>query len=205
MESPGNLIVFEGVEGAGKSTQVELLAESLREGGRRVVVTREPGGSALGIEIRRLVMDVRDPSPAPLTELLLYLADRAQHLAEVIVPALESGETVVCDRFSASTIVYQGFARGLDIELLTRLDELVRRGLRPTLTVLLDCPVEAGLGRARGADRFHDEDTTFHKRVRAGFLALARREPERHLIVDATATIAQIQDRIATAVATVLR
>jgi dTMP kinase len=196
MTSSRIFIAFEGTEGSGKSTQIELLAQALRARGRRVVVTREPGGSPLGVELRRLAMHFREPTPAPMTELLLYLADRAQHLADVILPALGAGDIVLCDRFSASTIVYQGFARGLDIEMVSRLDELVRRGLQPTLTVLLDCPVEFGLQRARGADRFHDEALEFHQRVRLGFLTLARRAPERHLVVDATATIDEVHARI---------
>lgn len=200
MTSRPIFIAFEGTEGSGKSTQVELLAQALQARGRRVVVTREPGGSPLGIELRRLAMHFREPVPTPMTELLLYLADRAQHIDDVVLPSLAAGDIVLCDRFSASTIVYQGFARGLDIEMVTRLDELVRRGLQPTLTVLLDCPVEFGLRRARGADRFHDEAPEFHQRVRLGFLTLARHAPDRHLVVDATATIDEIHARIAESV-----
>lgn len=184
---PGKLIVFEGIEGAGKSTHVARLATSLEAAGHRVQVTREPGGCALGIELRRLAMEFREPPPVALAELLLYLADRAQHLADVIRPALAAGEVVLCDRFSASTIVYQGIARGLDTELVTRLDALVRGRTAPDLTVLLDCPVAIGLARAHGSDRFHEEALGFHQRVRQGFRWLAERDPARHVVVDATA------------------
>lgn len=205
MASRGAFITFEGIEGSGKSTQIGMLAAALRRGQRRVVLTREPGGSPLGVELRRLAMHFREPTPAPMAELLLYLADRAQHLADVVVPALGAGAIVLCDRFSASTIAYQGYARGLDIELVTRLDEVVRRGLQPDLTIVLDCAVETGLQRARGDDRFHDEDAAFHRRVRAGFLALARRAPERHLVLDATGPIDDLHARISGAVDAVLR
>ncbi len=200
MNPKGSFITFEGVEGAGKSTQIERLADTLRDVGREVVVTREPGGTALGTELRRLAMHFRDPTPSPTTELLLYLADRAQHLSELIVPAIARGDVVLCDRFSASTIVYQGFARGLDIEIISRLDELVRAGNRPSLTVLLDCPVEVGLRRAHGDDRFHEEARGFHERVRRGFLALAHQDPERYLVVDATASADDVHARIRTRV-----
>jgi len=196
MKHQGAFVAFEGVEGSGKSTQIELLAEALRAAGRVVRVTREPGGSGLGIEIRRLAMHFSEPAPAPMAELLLYLADRAQHLHEVIRPALQAGEIVLCDRFSASTIVYQGFARGLDIEFVSRLDELIRGGLWPTCTVVLDCPVTTGLERARDRDRFHDEPAAFHERVRQGFLLLARNAPERHIVVDATASITETHRRV---------
>lgn len=192
----GRFIVFEGIEGAGKSTQIDTLAAELRAGGRHVCVTREPGGSPLGVELRRLAMDFRDPAPAPLTELLLYLADRAQHLADIVRPALDDGDIVLCDRFSASTIVYQGVARGLDVELVTRLDALVRGRTRPDMTVLLDCPVGVGLARARGGDRFHEEDRAFHERVRQGFRWLAERDRDRHLVVDATAPAEEVAQQI---------
>lgn len=187
--SRGHLIAFEGVEGAGKSTQIEQLATSLRGRGWTVHVTREPGGTALGAEIRRLVLAIRDTPPTPLTELLLYLADRAQHIGELILPAIERGEIVLTDRFSASTIAYQGYARPLDREMVIGLDAQVRGGVAPTLNVLLDCPVEIGLRRARDDDRFHREDLSFHQRVRDGFLDLARRDPTAWAIVDATANV----------------
>jgi len=197
MERPqGKFIVFEGIEGAGKTTQIASLAAALQARGLQILVTREPGGSALGIELRRLAMHFREPTPVPIAELLLYLADRAQHIAEVIRPAMAAGTHVICDRFSASTIVYQGFARGLDVELVTRLDALVRGGLAPDLTVVLDCPVDLGLGRARGSDRFHEEQRGFHERVRRGFRALAAQAPERHVVVDSTDPVEIVETQV---------
>ena len=149
MGERGCLIAFEGIEGAGKSTQVRLTADALHQRGVRVVETREPGGTALGSELRHVLMHRFDTVPTPLTELLLYLADRAQHLSEVIVPAVAAGAVVLTDRFSASTIAYQGYARGLDVATVTQLDAIVRDGVTPALTVLLDCPVSHGLQRAR--------------------------------------------------------
>ncbi len=178
------MIAFEGIEGAGKSTQLRLAAAALRARGVRVVETREPGGTAIGRELRRMLMHVPEAVPAPLTELLLYLADRAQHLSEVVLPAVNGGAVVLSDRFSASTIAYQGYARGLDVGLVTQLDAIVRGGVAPALTVLLDCPVSYGLQRARGNDRFHREEEAFHERVRAAFLVLARQDADRFCVVD---------------------
>ncbi|GIW40578.1 MAG: thymidylate kinase [Candidatus Binatia bacterium] len=172
----GRLIAFEGVEGAGKSTQVRLLAAALRRQGRSVLVTAEPGGTKVGRAIRTILTSPRYPEPVPLAELLLYLADRAQHLAEVVRPALERGLVVLTDRFSASTVAYQGYGRGLPLGLVRDWDRKARGGVRADLTVLLDCPVREGLRRARGSDRLHTASLEFHERVRAGFLAQARRE-----------------------------
>ena len=195
----GCLIAFEGTEGAGKSTQIRLAAAVVRGRGFAVVETREPGGTALGIELRRLVMHHDGTPPVPLTELLVYLADRAQHVTEVIAPALARGEVVLTDRFTASTIAYQGYARHLDLDMVSRLDAIARQGTEPALTVLLDCPVELGLRRARGDDRFHREDTAFHERVRAGFLSLARQAPERYCVIDAAQDAAAVQQQVAAA------
>ncbi len=182
----GLLIAFEGTEGTGKSTQVGLLATALRAEGRRVRQTREPGGTPLGAEIRRLVMHAETDVPTPLAELLLYLADRAQHLDAVIRPALAAGEIVLTDRFSGSTIAYQSYGRGLDLEAVKRLDGLVRAGVTPDLTILLDAPIEVGLRRARGDDRFHRAAVAFHESVRQGFLRQAEENPERTRVLDAT-------------------
>ncbi len=200
MPEAGHLLAFEGIEGAGKSTQIHLAAADLRQRGIAVVETREPGGTALGAEVRRIVMHLPETPPTPLTELLLYLADRAQHVAEVITPALARGQLVLTDRFSASTIAYQGYARGQDIELVRRLDAIARQGLTPHLTVLLDCPVADGLRRARGSDRFHSEDQVFHERVRAAFLEFARQEPDGYCVIDATRPEAQVQREVMAAV-----
>jgi dTMP kinase len=195
----GCLIAFEGIEGAGKSTHVRAVAAALRARGLSVVETREPGGTVLGADLRRILMHTAD-APAPLTELLLYLADRAQHLAEVIEPALSRGDVVLTDRFSASTIAYQGFARQLDIETVSRLDSLVRHGVVPALTVLLDCPVALGLQRARGDDRFHREEHEFHERVRAGFLKIAEQDADRYCVIDASRPNAVVQEAVLAAV-----
>ncbi len=192
----GQFIVFEGVEGAGKSTQLAALQEELQRLGRRVVRTFEPGDTPLGRELRRLVMHFREPTPAPMTELLLYLADRAQHLDQVVRPALARGEIVLCDRFSASTIVYQGYARGLDREHVRRMDALVRGNLLPSLTLVLDCPVELGLQRAHGDDRFHSETIEFHQRVRRGFLELAAQSPTSYRVIDASRGADLVQQEI---------
>ncbi|MBI3388588.1 MAG: dTMP kinase [Deltaproteobacteria bacterium] len=182
----GGLIAFEGTEGTGKSTQLQLVADALRRDGHRVHVTREPGGTPLGAEIRRLVMHVDTDVPSPLAELLLYLADRAQHLDAVIRPALAAGELVLTDRFSVSTIAYQGYGRQLDLDTVIRLDTLIRGDVSADLTILLDSPVDVGLRRAHGDDRFHRADLAFHERVRHGFLTLAAQTPDRFRIVDVT-------------------
>ncbi len=200
MPERGCLIAFEGIEGAGKSTLIRSTAAALRARGIANVETREPGGTKLGAEMRRLLMHMPDNPPTPLAELLLYLADRAQHVSEVIVPAIARGDVVLTDRFSASTIAYQGYARRLDLDTVTRLDAVARQGVAPALTVLLDCPVEVGLSRACGDDRFHREQLEFHKRVRAGFLSLAREDSDRYAIVDATRSPESVQQQVLEAV-----
>ena len=200
LTEPGCLIALEGVEGAGKSTHVRGLGAALRECGVAVLETHEPGGTPFGAELRRLLMHVHEAPPTPMAELLLYLADRAQHVSQVIAPAMASGVVVLTDRFSASTIAYQGCARQLDVAMVTRLDAIARQGVSPALTVLLDCPVEIGLRRARGDDRFHRQDCEFHQRVRAGFLSLARANSDRYCVIDATAPPEQVQQEILAAV-----
>ena len=200
MVDRGCLIALEGVEGAGKSTHLRGVAVALRDRGVAVLETHEPGGTPLGAELRRLLMHMPETPPTPLAELLLYLADRAQHVAQLIAPALVSGQVVLTDRFSASTIAYQGYARGLDLGMVTRLDAIARQGVSPALTVLLDCPVEVGLRRARGDDRFHREEREFHERVRAGLLSLAREDWDRYCVIDAAAPSARVQQEILAAV-----
>jgi dTMP kinase len=192
---PGRLIAFEGTEGSGKSTQIGRAAAALRADGRRVEVTVEPGGTLLGTRLRELLLHAHD-APAPLAELFLYLADRAQHVTQVIEPALASGAIVLTDRFSASTIAYQGYGRGLDLEAVTRADAWARGGLRPDRTVLLDCPVRLGLQRARGHDRFHQELEAFHERVRNGFHAQAASDPTAWHIVDATQPESVVHEQV---------
>ena len=197
-------ITFEGIEGSGKSTHLRHLAAHLRASGRDVVETREPGGTQAGQAIRRLLLGADAVPLTPETELLLYCADRAQHVAEVIRPALAAGRVVLCDRFSDSTIAYQGNGRGLDLGRLRALDAHARSGVWPGLTFLLDCPAEEGLARARGragaetglGDRFERESIPFHERVRAGFLALAAAEPDRFCVLDAAQPIERVRARV---------
>jgi dTMP kinase len=186
-------VTFEGIEGSGKSTHLRHLGAHLRAAGHVVVETREPGGTPAGAQIRRLLLGPEAVPLTPLAELFLYCADRTEHVNEVIRPALAAGAVVLCDRFSDSTIAYQGYGRGLDLVALRELDTRARAGVAPGLTFLLDCPVEEGLARARGrsgaaaspADRFEREPLDFHRRVRAGFRELAAAEPGRFCVVDA--------------------
>jgi dTMP kinase len=164
-------------------------------------VTREPGGNSLGKLVRRVLLEASDLDIAPSTELFLYLADRAQHVSEVIRPAIIGGKVVLCDRYSDSTLAYQGYGRGIDLKLLRQLNDVAEGGVRPDLTLLLDCPVTLGLartGRRKNKagqpteDRFEREKIEFHERVRAGFLDLARAEPERFRIVDAALSVEDV-------------
>jgi dTMP kinase len=186
----GILITFEGIEGSGKSTQCAILAKELCSRGYRVIETREPGGTPLAEAARRLLLHPDcNEHVTPAAEACLVLAGRAQHVQHVIDPALKEGAVVLCDRFTESTLAYQGYGRGLDVEQLRTLNHLATGGLQPTLTLLFDLPVAAGLARRRRAheerNRLDREVNTFHERVRRGFLALAREEPGRIVIVDA--------------------
>jgi dTMP kinase len=193
-------ITFEGIEGSGKSTHLRHLVAHLRGAGREVVETREPGGTAAGQIIRRLLLGPETVPLEPLAELMLYCADRAQHIAEVIRPAIAAGRTVVCDRFSDSTIAYQGYARGLDLGAVRALDAAARQDVAPGLTFLLDCPVEEGLRRARGregsGDRFEREALAFHERVRTGFHALATAAPWRFCVLDTTQPAERVRAQV---------
>jgi dTMP kinase len=188
-------ISLEGGEGAGKTTQIVHLAAYLADRGLKTILTREPGGTAIGKRIRAVLLDPHHSGMAPETELLLYMADRAEHVQAVIRPALAAGTTVLCDRFFDATLVYQGAARGLTAEWIARLHDLVFAGLKPDLTLLLDLAPETGLARARrqlaqggrasGEGRFEAESLEFHQRVRRGYLELANREPGRFRVIDA--------------------
>ncbi len=186
----GHFITFEGTEGTGKSTQVRLLADTLRASGRRTLVSREPGGTAFGRSLRGMLLDPAAANIAPWAELFLYLADRAQHAREVILPALERGEWVICDRFADATVAYQGFGRGLDAAFIREASDRAAVGLVPDLTLLLDFDdVSVGIERARRRqqgdgtegveDRFEREDLAFHARVRNGYRSLAAADPGR--------------------------
>ena len=194
------LITFEGIEGSGKSTHARLLGDHLRALGWDPLVTHEPGGTPLGEPIRRLVLEVDSAPITPLAELLLYCADRAQHVDQVIRPALAAGRPVICDRFSDSTIAYQGHGRGLDLQAVCTIDDHARGGLTAALTFVFDCPAAEGLARARrrtGApDRIEGAPLAFHERVRQGFLALAALRPERYCVLDSTLTIDEIQRHV---------
>lgn len=188
-------ISFEGIEGSGKSTAQRLLAEHLQGLGYDPLLTREPGGCALGRSLRPILLDARTRGLSSRAELYLFLADRAQHVAEVIRPALEAGQTVLCDRYADSTLAYQGYGRGLDPEHLRRINDMATGGLMPDLTLLLDLPVHCGLERAGlrnreegtvlSEGRFDAESLEFHERVRQGYRSLAVEEPERFAIIDA--------------------
>ncbi|AEB11504.1 dTMP kinase [Marinithermus hydrothermalis] len=180
---PGFFITFEGPEGSGKSTQAAHLAAWLRQQGVSVVVTREPGGTPLGRAVRQWLLS---ESMDPVTEFLLYTADRAEHVRHVIRPALAAGQVVISDRFVDSSYAYQGFGRGLDLEWLRAVSQPVLEGLVPDVTFLLDLPPEVGLARKAERDRLEQESLAFHRRVREGYRVLARAEPQRFVVLDAT-------------------
>jgi dTMP kinase len=191
----GLFITFEGVDGSGKSTQMRRLAGRLRAAGREVVETVEPGGTPVGNQIRRVLLDAANQEISPVTELLLYFASRAENLEHRIRPALARGAIVLSDRYTDSTMVYQGCARGLGEEVVRDLHRIACRNLDPDLTLWLDIDLETGLGRARvrnttlegeraAETRMDEQSTDFYRRVRAGYAALARREPARVRVID---------------------
>lgn len=192
----GLFITFEGVEGAGKSTQIELAVQWLRDRGVLVHVTREPGGGPLSERIRALILDTFDDPPTDRAELLLMLAARAQHVERVIRPMLSAGRTVVCDRFYDSTVAYQGFARGLDLAFVRDSIEFAVSGLHPDITIILDMPPAEGLLRQRSRNRMEGEDLLFHEAVRQGFLDQAAREPGRIHVISAEGTVEDVRARV---------
>jgi dTMP kinase len=203
MTPRGRLITFEGGEGAGKSTQVARLAADLRAAGLTVVATREPGGTAGSEAIRSLLVDGPPARWSPLTETLLLLAARHDHVLRVIEPALAAGDWVLCDRFSDSTRVYQGIAGAVGLSLVDQLHRTVFGDLEPDLTLVLDCPVPVGLARRRasaGGNRFEQMAEDYHERVREGFLAIAQGAPERCVVIDATQPEAVVASRVRAAV-----
>jgi dTMP kinase len=199
----GTFITLEGIEGSGKSTQVQRLASNLRRRGLVVLTTREPGGCSIADAIRQILLHPASTALVPRAELLLYAAARAQHVSEVILPALDQGAVVLCDRFLDATIAYQGHGRGLDLGLIEQLNSVATGGLLPDLTLLLDMPAEEGLRRARQRNagssiqegRFEAEAIDFHRRVRTGYLQLARQH-QRFCVIDASGTADQVSARI---------
>ena len=193
-------VTFEGIEGAGKSTHLQQLAAHLRRRGIDPLETREPGGTAAGSMIRRLLLGPEAVPLTPRSELLLLCADRAQHVVETLRPALAAGRLVLCDRFSDSTIAYQGYGREVNLDIVRALNAAASDELRPDLTLLLDCPVEEGLRRAAerhgGGDRFERETVAFHERIRRGFHTIAAAEPDRVVTIDATAASEAVHQQI---------
>lgn len=187
-------ITFEGTEGCGKSTQISLLSEYLEKKAVPHVLTKEPGGSKVCTKIRELLLHSENSDILPKTELLLYAADRAQHVEEIISPALGEGKTVLCDRYLDATVAYQGYGRGLDLELIGNLNSLSSGGLMPDLTFLIDCPVEIGISRALNRARkensrevrFENEHISFHEKVKKGYMFIAEAYPQRVVLVDGT-------------------
>ncbi len=218
MINVGYFITFEGVEGCGKTTQIKLLSKSFSTLGLGTVLTREPGGCPIADKIRAILLDADNRALSPLAELMLYAAARAQHVTEVISPALEAGKIVLCDRFCDATIAYQSFGRGIDRGVIDNLNIQACQGITPDLTILVDCDPQLGLERARRRieassgpreERFELEALAFHKRVRAGYLQLAADEPDRFLIIDGTDSIenifATISEQVVTRIPEALR
>jgi dTMP kinase len=200
----GKFITVEGIEGTGKSTNIDFLTALIEERGFEVMRTREPGGTPMAENIRQLLLDHGQEPLPEIAELLLFFASRSLHLRNAIVPALEKGKWVVCDRFTDASRAYQGSGRGLDAEQIERLAEWVQEGLEPDLTLLLDAPAEIGLQRAadRGnGDRMDSQELSFYRRVREGYLALAAKHPGRFSVVDASCPLQQVQASIAVAMA----
>ncbi len=195
----GIFISFEGIEGTGKTIQSRLLYEYLIKKGNKVILTEEPGGTKVGLKIRELLLSVEHKGMIPIAELLLYNASRAQHVKEVILPAINRGVVVITDRFTDSTVAYQGYGRGIDLNLIDSIEKVVTDGLRTDITILLDVDVEVGLKRNRGinkTDRLELEDVEFHRRVRGGYLEIASKKPERIKLIDASKGIGEIHSKI---------
>lgn len=209
MRGRGVLITLEGNEGCGKSTQSRLLYDHLRKKGKKVFLTREPGGTAIGDQLRQVLLDARNKKMSPVCETLLYMASRAQLVSEVVGPRLARGYIVLCDRWLDATVAYQGHAGGVDTRWIRSLGRTATQGIRPRLTLYLDLPVKAGLARAKKrhlADRMEKKQLRFHQKVRRGFLAIARQEPGRfkRLAIRAQEPVAAVHARILREVSRVL-
>ncbi|MFC1714535.1 dTMP kinase [Candidatus Poribacteria bacterium] len=194
MLNRGMFISLEGVEGCGKSIQAELLAEHVAKLGHSVIRTHEPGGTPIAEQIREILLDPRNSDMAHIAELLLYLASRAQHVFQLILPALNEGKIVICERFSDATFAYQGYARGLDLDHLKQVNDIATGGLEPDLTLILDLDAADGLSRKQHdqRDRLENESVDFHNRVREAYLVIARQSPDRVQVIDATGSIEDI-------------
>ena len=207
--SRGMFVTFEGIEGCGKTTQMGLAAERLASEGHPVVQTREPGGTRIGEQIRSVLLSPEHGNMSPVAELLLYEACRAQLIAELVRPELEKGSLVLCDRYFDATTAYQGYGRGLDLDLIERLNDAAGQGIAPDLTILLDCTVEEGFERIRSRyqdqsrqggqsapDRMETEDRAFHERIRNGYLTLAEKHGHRIRVVDASGGLEGVNGKV---------
>lgn len=197
--SPGKFITIEGGEGAGKSTNISFIKDFLEQHNLEVILTREPGGTPLAERIREILLDKTEASMCSDTELLLMFAARAQHLNEVILPAIQQGKWVICDRFTDATYAYQGGGRGIDFDRIATLENWVQGDLRPDMTIIFDLSVEVGLSRANSRsepDRFEQENIDFFNRVRNAYLERAADDPERHAIVDAEPELGIVQKNL---------
>ena len=198
-------ITFEGVEGSGKTTQIQRLKKYFAQKGISFKITREPGGCSIGEKVRKILLDPDHREMVPMSELLLYEAARAQHMKEVIKPFLKKGGVVLCDRFSDATLAYQGYGRRIDLKWIERLNQLSSQGIKPDVTFLLDCPSDVGLKRAlhrnrtlkqEKEERFEKEKIQFHRRVRKGYLAIAKKEPRRVKVIDTRHGEAKVFEKI---------
>lgn len=200
----GKLITLEGLDGSGKSTQLALEAERLRASRRRVTVTREPGGTALGQQLREILLHAARDGVSPLAELALMFAARAQHIEQLILPALEAGHLVLCDRFTDSSVAYQGHGRGVPLDSIQRLEDALCKGVRPDLTLILEIDADAAVRRtgdrnraaSEPATRFEQEGIEFFERVQRGYEEIARQEPKRVRVVNGRGTIAEVHERV---------
>jgi dTMP kinase len=206
-------ITFEGIEGCGKTTQIKRLTKRLDDNGIQYISTLEPGGTRIGQDIRKLLLDSRNSHLSPMAELILYAADRAQHVEEIIRPALEQGKWVICDRYFDATVAYQGAGRGLDMDLIMTLNNKVTKGLKPDITLLLDCLPEMGIERALkrnnastpdGQDRFERERMEFHKKVRNAYLNISRNE-RRFSVINASLSEDAVEEEIFKVIAPYLK
>ena len=199
MSSRGLFITVEGGEGVGKSTNMTFLQNELSGHGVELVLTREPGGSQLGEDIRQLLLQVTEEQVCPMAELLLIFAARAQHINDLVEPALAAGKWVLCDRFTDATYAYQSGGRGIDHKTVAALENLVQGPLRPDYTIFLDAPVDTGMARARGRgelDRFEQEELAFFERIRATYLQLAEHSSGRYRLIDASQPLAKVQQQL---------